>query len=115
LNRASISLPTASFEDLFEASVKENISKLLGDIVLKSISFYFDSKILIRDPNKFVEAFRGLFGNTATMLEKEVKEDLGNKVGVPSDQRNSLDFRSFVKATKSLFTSRLSRNPRSST
>jgi len=115
VNRASRSLLTPSFEDLFEASVKENIRKLLGDIVLKSISFYFDSKVLIRDPNKFVEAFRGLFGNTATMLEKEVKEDLGNKVGVPSDQRNSLDFRSFVKTAKSVFRSRSSTNPLTST
>ena len=115
MTRASGSLLTPSFEDLFEASVKENISKLLGNIVLKSISFYFDSKILVRDPNRFVEAFRSLFGNTATMLEMEVKEDLGNKVGVPREQRNSLDFRSFVKTAKALFSSRSSSNIRTST
>jgi hypothetical protein len=106
VTRASGSLLTPSFEDLFETSVKENISKLLGSIVLKSISFYFDSKILIRDPTRFVEAFRSLFGNTATMLEKEVKEDLGSKLGVPVDQRNSLDFRSFVKSAKVRFSTK---------
>lgn len=114
MTRASGSLLTSSFEDLFEASVKENISKLLGNIVLKSISFYFDSKVLVRDPNKFVDAFRSLFGNTATMLEKEVKEDLGNKVGIPRDQRDSLDFRSFVKTAKAFFSSKSSKNIRTS-
>ena len=114
MTRASGSLLTPSFEDLFEMSVKENISKLLGDIVLRSISFYFDSKILIRDPNKFVDAFRGLFGNTATMLEREVKEDLGNKVGIPRDQRNFLDFRSFIMTAKTFFSSKSPSNLRTS-
>ena len=87
---------------------------MLGTVVLRSIRFYFDPKILVRDPNRLLEAFRSLFGNTATMLEKEVKEDLGERMGVPRDQRNSLDFRSFVKTAKSLFVSKSSRNNKSS-
>jgi len=114
VTRASGSLLTPSFEDVFETSVKESISKLLGDVVLKSISFYFDPKILVRDPNRLLDAFRKLFGNTATMLEKEVKEDLGEKMGVSRDQRSALDFRSFIKTAKSLFTSRSSKKMRTS-
>ncbi|HET7404668.1 MAG TPA: hypothetical protein VFJ63_00970 [Candidatus Bathyarchaeia archaeon] len=81
---------------------------------MRSISFYFDAKILVKDPNRLLEAFRSLFGNTATMLEKEIKEDLGERTGVPRDQRSSLDFRSFVKTAKSLFASKSSRNSNSS-
>ena len=106
MNRASRPSQVASFEDVFETSVKESVRTLLGDIVLKSISFYFDSKILIRDPNRFVDAFRGLFGNTASMVEKLVREDLGTKMNVPADKQKSLDFRAFVKIAKSQFSSK---------
>lgn len=105
-------MPAVSFEDIFEASVKESISILLGNIALKSINFYFEPKILARNPAKFSEAFRKLFGNTATMLEKMVRENLGSKTGVPIDQQRSLDFRSFVRAAKTEFVSRTSKSAR---
>ena len=105
-------LPAVSFEDIFAASVNESISKLLGNIVLKSISFYFEPKILARNPAKFSEAFGKLFGNTATMLEKMVREDLGSKTGISADQQHSLDFRAFVRAAKTQFTSRTSKGAR---
>src|SRR6266704_3491545 len=93
------------FEEIFELSVKETLSKVLGELVWKAISFYFDSKTMSRDPDAFSEVLGRLFGINAKVLEKLIGEALLTKAGVPEDKRRASDFRSFVRTARAQFTS----------
>ncbi len=93
------------FEEIFEMSVRETLSKVLGELVWKAISFYFDPKTMSRDPDAFSEVLGRLFGTNARVLEKLIGETLLSKTGVPEDKRRASDFRSFVRAAKAQLTS----------
>ena len=86
-------------------SVKETMSRVLGETVWKAISFYFDPRAMASDPDAFSQVFGGLFGTHAKVLEKVIGDDLMARTGVPEDKRRVSDFRSFVRAARSQFIS----------
>jgi hypothetical protein len=88
------------FEEVFEVSVRETLSKVLGELVWKAISFYFDPKTMSRDPEAFSGVLGRLFGTNARVLEKLIGEALLSKTGVPENKRGAADFRSFVRTAK---------------
>ncbi len=98
-------MSSASFEGLVENSVSDVLSRVLGEIVWKSISFYFDMKSLSKDPDKLPDVLSRLFGAHGSVLEKVIAEDVLTKVGVAQDSRKSYDFRSFIRVAKARFLS----------
>ena len=94
-----------SFEALVENSVSEILSRVLGETVWKSISFYFDMKSLTKDPEHLPDVLGRLFGAHGAVLEKVIVEDVLAKVGVAPDTRKSYDFRAFIRVAKARFLS----------
>ena len=100
-----------SFEDLVESSISETLSKVLGQLVWKSIAFYFEPKVLARDPEALPELLGKIFGKNHGVLEKVIADDLLTKVGVPPENRRGADFRSFIRTAKARFISTSSNLP----
>jgi hypothetical protein len=88
------------FEEIFELSVRETLSRVLGELVWKTISFYFDPRTMSRDPEVFLEVLGRLFGTNANVLGNLIGEALLAKTGVPEDKRRASDFRSLVRAAR---------------
>ena len=84
------------------------LTRVLGELVWKSIGFYFDPKALSRDPEALTDVLNRLFGRTANVLEKVIAEDILAKVGVPEDSRRGSDFRGFIRTAKAKFVSSVS-------
>ncbi len=98
-------MSTSSFEDLVETSISETLSKILGQIVWKSIGFFFEPKSLSQNPEAVPEMLSKLFGNHGKVLERVIADDLLDKVGVPEDSRRGYDFRGLVRMAKARFMS----------
>lgn len=98
-------MSSTSFDNLVESSIAETLSKILGEIVWKSIGFYFNPKALSGDPEVLPEVLGKLFGNHGKVLERVIAEDLLTKVGVPEESRKSSDFRSLIRVAKARFIS----------
>lgn len=98
-------MSSSSFEALVENSVSDVLSRVLGETVWKSISFYFDMKSLSRDPDRLPDVLSRLFGAHGNVLEKVIADDVLAKVGVSQDARRSYDFRAFIRVAKARFLS----------
>jgi hypothetical protein len=100
---------TVSFEALVENSVSGVLSRVLGETVWKSISFYFDMKSLSKDPDRLPEVLSRLFGAHGSVLEKVIADDVLRTVGVVQDAARGYDFRAFIRVAKARFMSSATR------
>lgn len=98
-------MSSSSFEDLVESSISATLSKILGELVWKSIGFYFEPKNLSQNPENLPEVLAKLFGSHAKVLERVIADDLLTKVGVPEENRKGSDFRILIRLAKARFIS----------
>lgn len=98
-------MSSSSFEDLVESSITGTLSKILGELVWKSIGFYFEPKNLSQNPENLPEVLAKLFGSHAKVLERVIADDLLTRVGIPEEKRKGSDFRVLVRMAKARFIS----------
>ena len=95
-------MSAANFDDLVNLSVDEAMSKILGPITWKSVTFFFDTKTAARKPEVFAALLDKIFGLTSKVLQMEIAKTLLNKVGAPQPSA-TLDFRQIMRLAKARF------------
>ncbi len=100
---------TVSFDAIVEASVKEAVTRTLGEEVCKAISFYFDPKQAASNPEAFTNILDKLFGSSSRVLQKLVAETLLKKVGsVMVVDKQGRSFYDWIQIAKAKFSSSVS-------
>jgi len=92
-----------SFDELVSQSVTETMSKILGTDTWKAINFFFDMKIIAREPEQFAALLDKVFGYTSIVLQKKIGETLLGKVGAPQQTSSNFDFRQMLRFAKAKF------------
>lgn len=97
-----------SFDTIVEASVKEAVTRTLGEEVCKAISFYFDPKQAATNPEAFCSILDKMFGSSSRVLQKLVAEILLKKVGsaIMGDKQGR-SFYDWIQIAKAKFSSNL--------
>ncbi len=72
-----------SFENLVENSVRESITKILGEDAWRAISFYFNVKQVAIHPETFAKLLDNLFGYVSRELQKAIVNSLLARIGSP--------------------------------
>ncbi len=96
-------MTTSPFDALVARAVNESMSKILGPNTWKAVNFYFDTRIVAREPEKFTRVLDRLFGSTSKVLQKEIAETLFRKIGSPEPGVSQRDFRSILKIVRVRF------------
>jgi len=92
-----------SFDELVSQSVTETMSKILGTDTWKAINFFFDMKIIAREPEQFAALLDKVFGYTSIVLQKKIGETLLGKVGATQQTSSNFDFRQILRLAKAKF------------
>ncbi|MBO0888880.1 hypothetical protein J2P12_07250 [Candidatus Bathyarchaeota archaeon] len=72
-----------SFEDLVRVSIHDAVATMMGDKAVRAVSFYFDLRMVARDPESFARIADGLFGAISGELKKAIVKNLLSKMGRP--------------------------------
>ena len=96
-------MSVTSFDDLVSQSVSETMSKILGTDTWKAINFFFDMKIIAREPEHFAALLDKVFGSTSIVLQKKIGDALLGKVGATQQASTDLDFRQILRLAKAKF------------
>lgn len=88
-----------------EASVREAVTRVLGDTVWRAVGFYFDPKQASSNPEAFSAVLDKLFGPSGKVIRNVITETLLKKVGGTVGQRQSGDreFYDWVRIAKAKF------------
>jgi len=74
---------TPTFENLVRISIYESIEATMGDDAWKAINFYFDTRSVARDPERFARLVDSLFGSNSSELQRRIVRTLLSKMGRP--------------------------------
>jgi hypothetical protein len=96
-------LVLSPFDVLVGRAVGESMAKILGPNTWKAVNFYFDTRIVAREPEKFTKILDRLFGSTSKVLQKDMTERIFRKVGSSEPISSQQDLRSILKAAKIQF------------
>lgn len=94
-----------SFDDLVQTSVKEAMSRMLGQDVWKAISFYFDVKTITLEPKSFETLMNKLFGVSSKVLQQIIGETLLSKVGSSPERGKGREFQDWITMARAKFSS----------
>ena len=92
-----------NFDELVSQSVTETMSKILGTDTWRAINFFFDMKIIAREPEQFAALLDKVFGYTSIVLQKKIGETLLGKVGASQRTSSNFDFRQILRLAKAKF------------
>ena len=81
------------------------MSRMLGGEVWKAISFYFDVKLVAREPQTFATVLDKLFGASSKVLQRVIGETLISKLGSQVDKRKEREFQDWIQIAKAKFSS----------
>ena len=97
-----------SFDVLVEASIREAVTRTLGESVWKAISFYFDLKQVGSNPEAFSSILEKTFGPSSRVLQKVITETLLKKVGnTVIVEKQGRSFYDWIQIAKAKFSSSL--------
>ena len=74
-------LASPTFEKLVESSVREAVTRTLGEQVWKAMEFYFDPRQAATNPDNFASILDKLFGSSSRVIQKIITEILMKKLG----------------------------------
>ena len=101
-------MATVSFEAFVEASVKEAVTRTLGEEVWKATTFYFDPKQAASNPEAFSSILDKMFGSSSRVLQKLVAETLLKKLGSAMVlDKQGRSFYDWIQIAKAKFSSNL--------
>ncbi len=73
-----------SFEDLVENSVRESLTKILGEDAWKAVSFFFNVRQVATHPETFSKLLDNLFGRVSRELQRAIVNSLLARIGSPA-------------------------------
>jgi hypothetical protein len=79
------------------------MSKILGPNTWKAINFYFDTRVIAKQPDAFTKVLDRLFGSTSKVLQKAIVETLLQKLGASEDEASAQDFRGILRLARIRF------------
>ena len=97
-----------SFDVLVEVSIREAVTRTLGESVWKAMGFYFDPKQAASNPEAFSSILEKTFGPSGRVLQKVITETLLKKVGgTVVVEKQGRSFYDWIQIAKAKFSSSL--------
>jgi hypothetical protein len=69
------------FDTLLIESVREGLTKVLGDNNAKCVAFYVDPHLVVADPDNYARSLLGLFGTGTKVVLDTILDNLHEKTG----------------------------------
>ncbi len=71
--------------------------EMLGSEVWRAVSFYFDVKLVSREPTVFARLLDKLFGASSKALQQRIGETLFSKLGGQEDRSSGREFQEWIQ------------------
>jgi hypothetical protein len=89
------------FDTLLMESVREGLTKVLGDNNARCVVFYVDPHMAVADPDNYARSLLGLFGTGTKVVLDTILDNLHEKTGVAKGSATS--FGEIVKEARRNF------------
>jgi len=97
-----------SFDVLVEVSIREAVTRTLGESVWKAMGFYFDPKQAASNPEAFSSILEKTLGPSGHVLQKVITETLLKKIGgTVIVEKQGRSFYDWIQIAKAKFSSSL--------